>query len=59
MTDSATGPRKKHRHDLGQEDHGPDSTVNTTRGIQILLGTFIAATGLLVVLIVYWVGRGA
>ena len=37
-------PRKKHRHDLGQEDHGPKLAAGTTRGIQTLLGLWIALT---------------
>lgn len=37
-------PRKKHRHDLGHEDHGPKLAAATTRGIQILLGLWIALT---------------
>lgn len=41
--------RKKHRHDLGQEDHGPKVAEKTTRGIQILLGLWIALTLCLVV----------
>lgn len=45
-----TGPRKKHRHDLGQEDHGPVYAQGTTRAIQGLLGILIALT---VVLVVY------
>ena len=36
--------RKKHRHDLGHEDHGPKLAEGTTRGIQILLGLWIALT---------------
>jgi hypothetical protein len=36
--------RKKHRHDLGHEDHGPKVAEKTTRGIQILLGLWIALT---------------
>jgi hypothetical protein len=42
-------PRRKHRHDLGHEDHGPALAAGTTRAIQILLGLWIAATLLLVV----------
>jgi len=38
------GPRRKHRHDLGHEDHGPIIAAGTTRGIQILLGVWIALT---------------
>lgn len=41
--------RKKHRHDLGHEDHGPKLAAGTTRGIQILLGLWIALTMLFVV----------
>ncbi|MBK9030937.1 MAG: hypothetical protein IPL61_06285 [Myxococcales bacterium] len=41
MTDGAV---KKHRHDLGQEDHGPVLAAGTTRAIQGLLGLWIAAT---------------
>jgi len=41
--------RKKHRHDLGQEDHGPRLAAGTTRAIQTLLGLWIALTVGLVV----------
>jgi len=41
--------RKKHRHDLGHEDHGPKLAAGTTRAIQGLLGLWIALTLLLVV----------
>jgi hypothetical protein len=42
---SAPGkPRKKHRHDLGQEDHGPKLAAGTTKAIQTLLGLWIALT---------------
>jgi len=37
-------PRRKHRHDLGQEDHGPRLAAGTTRAIQTLLGLWIALT---------------
>lgn len=36
--------RRKHRHDLGQEDHGPKLAAGTTRGIQLLLGLWIGLT---------------
>ena len=36
--------RKKHRHDLGHEDHGAKLAAGTTRGIQILLGLWISLT---------------
>ncbi len=41
--------RKKHRHDLGHEDHGPVVTSGTTRAIQMMLGLWIALTMALVV----------
>ena len=46
---SDESPRKKHRHDLGQEDHGPKLAAKTTRGIQTLLGLWIVLTLALVV----------
>jgi len=39
-----SGPRKKHRHDLGHEDHGAKLAAGTTRAIQALLGLWIALT---------------
>jgi len=42
-------PRRKHRHDLGHEDHGPKLAAGTTRAIQTLLGLWIALTLVLVV----------
>ena len=41
-------PLRKHRHDLGHEDHGAKLAEGTTRGIQILLGLWIALTFCLV-----------
>ena len=41
--------RKKHRHDLGHEDHGPKVAEGTTRAIQTMLGLWIALTLVLVV----------
>jgi hypothetical protein len=49
-------PRRKHRHDLGQEDHGPKLAAGTTRAIQTLLGLWIALT---LVFIVYALVDGA
>jgi len=49
-------PRRKHRHDLGQEDHGSKLAAGTTRAIQILLGLWIALT---LVLVVYALIDGA
>jgi len=44
-SDEAAGtPRKKHRHDLGHEDHGAKLAAGTTRAIQALLGLWIALT---------------
>ncbi len=43
MSAEADAPRK-HRHDLGQEDHGPVMAAGTTRAIQIILGMWIAGT---------------
>jgi len=41
--------RKKHRHDLGHEDHGPKLAAGTTRAIQALLGLWIVLSLMLVV----------
>ena len=46
---SDEGQRKKHRHDLGQEDHGAKLAEGTTKAIQTLLGLWIALTLVLVV----------
>jgi hypothetical protein len=43
------GPLKKHRHDLGHEDHGAKLAAGTTRAIQGMLGLWIALTLLFVV----------
>jgi hypothetical protein len=48
--------RRKHRHDLGHEDHGPKLAAGTTRAIQGLLGLWIALT---LVLVVYTLVDGA
>jgi hypothetical protein len=51
--ESTDTPRKKHRHDLGHEDHGPKVAAGTTRTIQALLGLWIALTlGLVVYVLV-------
>jgi hypothetical protein len=50
--------RKKHRHDLGQEDHGPKLAARTTRAIQTLLGLWIALTLALVVYALVDASRG-
>ncbi len=48
-TESPGTPRHKHRHDLGQEDHGPKLAAGITHAIQALLGLWIALTLALVV----------
>jgi hypothetical protein len=48
-TEIAGTQRKKHRHDLGHEDHGSVMTTGTTRAIQAMLGLWIALTMALVV----------
>ena len=48
MSGEHTEGRKKHRHDLGQEDHGPVYAAGTTRGIQVVLGLWIALTFVLI-----------
>ena len=50
--------RKKHRHDLGQEDHGPKLAAGTTKAIQTLLGLWIALTVGLVVYALVDASRG-
>jgi hypothetical protein len=52
------GPRKKHRHDLGHEDHGPMIAAGTTRGIQVVLGLWILSTVVLVLWALIEAGRG-
>jgi hypothetical protein len=52
MTDADEFPgtrRRKHRHDLGHEDHGAKLAAGTTRAIQVLLGLWIELTLVLVV----------
>ena len=52
------GALKKHRHDLGHEDHGPKIAAGTTRAIQAILGTWIAITLFLVIWAIVEGGRG-
>ena len=37
-------PTKKHRHDIGDVDHGPATTEPTTRAFQGMLGIFIVSS---------------
>ena len=55
-SEAAGTPLRKHRHDLGHEDHGPKLAAGTTRAIQLLLGLWIALT---LVLVVYALVDGA
>lgn len=48
---------KKHRHDLGHEDHGPKLAAGTTKGIQMILGLWIALTLVLVVIALVDISR--
>jgi hypothetical protein len=50
--------RKKHRHDLGHEDHHAAATVRTTGAIQVLLGLWIVLTLSLVIYALATSGRG-
>lgn len=42
-------PEKKHRHDIGEPDHGPISDEATTRNIQVVLGLWIAGSAALTI----------
>ena len=57
-TDAGNEPRKKHRHDLGQEDHGPVVAEGTTKAIQFILGSLIILTFVLVTWALVAGGRG-
>ncbi len=57
--EDTSGVRKKHRHDLGQEDHGSRLAGGTTRAIQGLLGLWIALTVVLVLYMLWDWTRGA
>jgi hypothetical protein len=56
---SEGAPRKKHRHELGQEDHGSKLAAPTTRAIQALLGLWIVLTLVLVLYVLVDATRGA
>ncbi len=58
-TETPGTPRKKHRHDLHQEDHGPKLAAGTTRAIQGLLGLWIALTLGLVIYVLVDASRSA
>lgn len=42
-------PDKKHRHDIGEVDHGPHSTELVTKAIQIVLGAAVVGSAALVI----------
>ena len=50
--------RRKHRHDLGHEDHGPVVAAGTTRAIQVLLGLWVLGTAIAVIWAMLEGGRG-
>jgi hypothetical protein len=49
--------RKKHRHELHQEDHGPVFAAHTTRGIQAVMAACIAMTFALALWALFDAGR--
>ena len=57
-TDAGNEPRRKHRHDLGHEDHGPVVAEGTTRAIQFILGLWIVLTFALLLWALFVGGRG-
>lgn len=50
--------RRKHRHDLGHEDHGPVVAAGTTKAIQFILGMWIVLTVALLMWALVAGGRG-
>ncbi len=50
-------PKKKHRHDIGEVDHGPKTTVEVTSVLQGLMAAWILATAVLLILAVYTGGN--
>lgn len=55
---SAEHGNKKHRHDIGNPDHGPRQTAAVTKNIQIILGAAIIATAVLTVYALLAAGFG-
>lgn len=47
MRDRDKDPTKKHRHDVGEVDHGPESGAEPTRVLQVMLGICIVASAAL------------
>jgi hypothetical protein len=54
---AGTGPRKKHRHDVGLPDHGAVSTEGVTRALQGLMLLLIAGSAALTVIAVALAAR--
>ncbi|HUH04454.1 MAG TPA: hypothetical protein VML75_20805 [Kofleriaceae bacterium] len=55
---SAAHGNKKHRHDVGNPDHGPRQTESVTKNIQIVLGATIIATAALTIYALLAAGFG-
>ncbi len=49
MTSQGKDPTKKHRHDVGEVDHEPETAEAVTRGIQVVLGACILFTAIVMV----------
>ena len=49
MSSEQLDPTKKHRHDIGEIDHGPETASDITRGIQLILGAAIVFTAVVMV----------
>jgi len=41
VSDNELDPNKKHRHDVGDVDHGPTATERTTKSLQVVMGVSI------------------
>ena len=57
MSERGTDPDKKHRHDVGNPDHGAVATEGITRAIQGLLILLIAASAALAVVALFLASR--
>ncbi|GAB4542967.1 MAG: hypothetical protein Tsb0020_55100 [Haliangiales bacterium] len=49
MSHADKDPDKKHRHDIGDVDHGPVYATNTTRTLQVLLAMWIVGSALITI----------
>lgn len=59
MTQQGNDPTKKHRHDIGEIDHEPETAEPTIRGIQVILGASILFTAALMVYALFVAGGGS